>query len=194
MRIVLASSSPSRKMLLENAGVTPIIQPAHVDEDAIQAQMQGAEPRDVVKALAQAKAHAVSFPNDVVIGCDSMLLLDGDLQGKPHTVEETIRRWQAQRGKTAELITGHCIITPAGECVEAVSTKVHFAMVSDTDIAAYARSGEPLHCAGAFTLEALGSWFIDAIEGDPSSVIGLSMPLVRKALYSFGYDASAFWG
>lgn len=193
MRIVLASASPSRKMLLENAGVRPVIRPANVDEEAISRAMPDAAPDNVVLALARAKATAVAAPEDVVIGCDSMLLIDGHLQGKPHTVEETIRRWRAQRGKTAELVTGHCIISPAGEYAEAVRTTVRFGWVSDEDVEAYARSGEPLKCAGAFTLEALGSWFIDSIDGDPSSVIGLSMPLVRRALYSFGYSASDFW-
>ena len=128
-----------------------------------------------------------------------MLYLDGELQGKPHTVEETIRRWTNQRGKTARLITGHCIInldttaTDDDTFVRAVSTTVHYAHASDAAIRAYAKSGEPVNCAGAFTLEAMGGWFIDRIEGDPSSVIGLSLPLVREALYSFGYEVSDFW-
>ena len=135
----------------------------------------------------------------MVIGADSMLYLDGELQGKPHTVEATIRRWTNQRGKTARLITGHCIInldttaTDEDTFVRAASTTVHYAHASDADIRAYANSGEPLNCAGAFTLEAMGGWFIDRIEGDPSSVIGLSLPLVREALYSFGYEVSEFW-
>lgn len=182
-------------MILENAGVAPVISPAHVDEKAIEHQLAGADPATVVLALAKAKAEtqAALFPDDVVIGCDSMLLLDGQLQGKPHTVDNTIARWRAQRGRTAELFTGHHIIAPAGVFAEAVSTKIHFGAASDQDIEAYARSGEPLACAGAFTLEALGGWFIDAIEGDQTSVIGLSLPLLRRALYSFGYNASQFW-
>lgn len=122
-----------------------------------------------------------------------MLLIDGELQGKPHTVERTIARWQSQRGRTAELITGHCIVTPKGEHVEAAITTLDFAEVSDEDIRAYAQTGEPLKCAGAFTLEAMGGWFIDGINGDPSSVIGLSLPVVRRALYRYGYSVSQFW-
>ncbi|AWB83508.1 Maf family protein [Corynebacterium liangguodongii] len=193
-RIVLASQSPSRRMLLENAGVDPVCHPAHVDEDALIARATGG-PSDVVATLARAKAEAVApaYPGDVVVGCDSMLLLDGTLQGKPHTIEATIERWRAQRGRSAQLLTGHAIGYRGRWVVETTATTVHFGAASDADIAAYARSGEPLECAGAFTLEALGSWFIDSIEGDPTSVIGLSVPLLRRALYSFGLDASQFW-
>lgn len=195
MQIVLASQSPSRLMILRQAGVEPVIHPAHVDEDAIIAQLAGAEPDEIVTRLALAKAQAIApeHPGDVVIGGDSMLLLDGQLQGKPHTPEATIERWRQQRGRTAHLITGHAICLRERRVVEASRTTIHFADASDTDIEAYARSGEPLQCAGAFTLEALGGWFIDAIEGDPSSVIGLSLPVVRRALYSFGLNASDFW-
>lgn len=195
MRLVLASQSPSRRMILNNAGVDPVQHPAHVDEEAIIASLSGAEPAAVVSALARAKADAVApeYPDDIVVGCDSMLLLDGQLQGKPHTVEETIRRWRAQRGQTAELVTGHAIGYRGTWVVDTVSTRIHFGDATDADIEAYARSGEPLECAGAFTLEALGGWFIDSIEGDQTSVIGLSLPLLRKALYSFGVDASELW-
>lgn len=191
MRIVLASGSPSRKKILESAGITPVIHPTQVDEDAIVAEFGATPP--VVEKLAQAKAEAVSYPHDVVVGCDSMLLLDGALQGKPHSIDTTIERWRAQRGKAAELLTGHHIISPNGTFNGTSRTVVHFGSPTDADIEAYARSGEPLECAGAFTLEAMGGWFIDRIDGDPSSVIGLSLPLVRKALYSFGYSVSDFW-
>lgn len=195
MRLVLASQSPSRRMILNNAGVDPVQHPAHVDEDAIIASLVDAAPASVVASLARAKADAVapSYPDDIVVGCDSMLLMNGELQGKPHTVEETIRRWQAQRGQTAELVTGHAIGYHGQWVVDTVSTRIRFGDASDADIEAYARSGEPLECAGAFTLEALGGWFIDSIDGDQTSVIGLSLPLLRKALYSFGVNASDLW-
>lgn len=195
MRLVLASASPSRRMILNSAGVDPVIHPADVDEEAIQAALGHAPPGEIVAALATAKADAVAdaHPGDVVVGCDSMLLLDGVLQGKPHTVDKTVARWRAQAGKTAELLTGHCIRLGDRRVVETARTTVTFAPASEADIAAYAASGEPLKCAGAFTLEALGGWFIDRIEGDPSSVIGLSLPLLRRALYSFGLDASDLW-
>lgn len=195
MQLVLASQSPSRLAILRSAGVEPVVRPARVDEEALLAELPDAPPTERVAALATAKAAAVAaeFPADVVIGCDSMLLLDGILQGKPHTVAATAERWRRQAGKTAELLTGHCIIRGGRQVVETTTTRVFFAEASDRDIEAYARSGEPLECAGAFTLEALGGWFIDRIEGDPSSVIGLSLPLLRRALYSFGLDVSDFW-
>ncbi|MCT1449951.1 nucleoside triphosphate pyrophosphatase [Corynebacterium sp. p3-SID1194] len=195
MRLVLASQSPSRRMILDNAGVDLVQHPAHVDEDAIISSLAGSAPAEVVSALARAKADAVApeYPDDIVVGCDSMLLLNGQLQGKPHTVEATISRWRAQRGQTAELVTGHAIGYKGTWVVDTVSTRIHFGDASDADIEAYARSGEPLECAGAFTLEALGGWFIDSIEGDQTSVIGLSLPLLRKALYSFGVNASDLW-
>ena len=195
MRLVLASQSPSRRMLLEQGGVTPVLRPAHIDEDAVIASMRDADPADVVVALARAKAEAVAgeYPGDVVIGCDSMLLLDGELLGKPHTTRATVERWKSQRGKTAHLLTGHAA-TYNGEWMTApVRTAIRFGDVSDADIEAYARSGQPLECAGAFTLEGLGSWFIDAVDGDPTSVIGLSMPFLRRCLYHFGLDVSDFW-
>lgn len=194
-RIVLASTSPSRLSILRNAGVEPITVAPDVDEDALLAELKGQSPARIVERLATAKAHAVArdFPEDVVIGGDSMLLFNGALQGKPHTEENTISRWHEQRGQSAELITGHCIVTPRGEHVEASLTTVDFADISEEDIRAYAATGEPWNCAGAFTLEALGGWFIDGINGDSSSVIGLSLPVIRRALYSFDYSVSQFW-
>ena len=195
MRLVLASQSPSRRMLLEQGGVRPVLRPAHIDEDAVIASLHSAPPATTVSTLARAKAETAiaDFPGDVVVGCDSMLLLDGELLGKPHTVEATIERWKAQRGKEAQLLTGHAVWFGGEWVVDTVATTIRFGDVSDADIEAYARSGQPLECAGAFTLEALGSWFIDAIEGDPTSVIGLSMPLLRRCLYRFGLNASDFW-
>ena len=195
MRLVLASQSPSRRMLLEQGGVEPVLRPAHIDEEAVIASLHDAPPATTVATLARAKAETAiaEFPDDVVVGCDSMLLLDGELLGKPHTVEATIERWKAQRGKVAQLLTGHAVWFGGDWVVDTVATTIRFGDVSDADIQAYAESGQPLECAGAFTLEALGSWFIDSIDGDPTSVIGLSMPLLRRCLYRFGLDTSVFW-
>ncbi|AGP31420.1 Maf family protein [Corynebacterium terpenotabidum] len=213
-RLVLASSSPSRLSVLRSAGIEPLVLVPGVDEDAavaeLSARVGAPTPEQTVTHLAEVKARAVigQFPESVpdgsvVVAADSMLLLDGELQGKPHTVERTVKRWRAQRGKTATLITGHAVVraVPVGtgpavfSPVETASTEtvVHFADASDTDIAAYAATGEPLACAGAFTLEALGGWFIDRIEGDPSSVIGLSLPALRRAVEGFGLNVSDFW-
>lgn len=186
-------------MILRSAGVEPVVHPADVDEDAIIARLAETKPEApaerVVLELARAKSAAVAaqYPDDVVIACDSMLHLDGELQGKPHTVEATIGRWRAQRGKTADLVTGHCIRFGSQEFADTGRTLVRFGSPTDGDIEAYARTGEPLECAGAFTLESLGAWFVDAIEGDPSNVIGLSLPLVRRALYEFGLSVADFW-
>lgn len=237
-RIVLASSSPSRLMVLRNAGVELDVVKPDVDEDAIVADLLAASPEaspaDIVCALAEAKAADVvarvggtepgaaagaesgaaagaesgaatgtepgaAAGATVVIACDSMLLLDGELSGKPHTVDETVRRWRLQRGRAAELVTGHSITAlsdaPEGtrSATAAISTTVRFGEPSDADVRAYAESGEPLGCAGAFTLEALGGWFIDGVDGDPSSVLGLSLPLIRRTLAGWGLDVSAFW-
>ena len=195
MRLILASQSPSRASILRGAGVEPVLEPADIDERSLEASLAGHPPADIVAALATAKAEKVAgrYPTEPVIGGDSMLLLDGELQGKPHTEEATIERWHQQAGRTAELLTGHCLIFGNKRHVETSTTTVHFAQASEADIAAYAYSGEPLHCAGAFTLEAMGGWFIDRIEGDPSSVIGLSLPVVRRALYAFDLNVSDFW-
>ena len=195
MRLILASQSPSRASILRGAGVEPVLEPADIDERSLEASLVGHPPADIVAALASAKAEKVAerYPTEPVIGGDSMLLLDGELQGKPHTEEATIERWHQQAGRTAELLTGHCLIFGNKRHVETSTTTVHFAQASEADIAAYAHSSEPLHCAGAFTLEAMGGWFIDRIEGDPSSVIGLSLPVVRRALYAFDLDVSDFW-
>lgn len=194
-RIVLASASPSRQLLLKSAGVDPIIYPANVDEFAIIGEFCQSPAEEIVSHLAAAKAQQVhhQFPQDIVIGADSMLFINNELQGKPHTVQEMISRWQHQRGRSGELLTGHAVFYQGQSVVGVTSTKVHFGQISDDDIVAYAESGEALECAGAFTLEARGGWFIDSIEGDPSSVIGLSMPFLRKALYQFGLNASDVW-
>ncbi len=209
-RIVLASSSPSRLSVLRSGGIEPLVLVPGVDEDASVAELRlthpDPAPADVVAHLAAAKCSAVidQFAGDIpagslVVAGDSMLLLDGELQGKPHTVDNTVTRWKQQRGKSARLITGHAFTHAAQEpgfspLTTAVSeTVVHFADASDVDITAYAQTGEPLKCAGAFTLEALGGWFIDRIEGDPSSVIGLSLPLVRRAIQDAGMNVSDFW-
>lgn len=172
--------------------------PAHVDEAAILARCAAEPPEIRLQRLAAAKAKAVSQLPDaaeaVVIACDSMLLLDGELQGKPYTAAEAVRRWRAQAGRRAELLTGHCLVAPHGaQLCETARSTVQFATPEEADIVAYAASGEPLECAGAFTLEARGGWFIDRIDGDPSNVLGISLPLLRTMLYRLGYRVSDFW-
>ncbi|MDY6049024.1 MAG: nucleoside triphosphate pyrophosphatase [Corynebacterium sp.] len=208
-RFILASGSTSRSRVLRSAGITAEAIPPDVDEEAILAIVADQSPTDQVLALARAKAERIATnlttgSEAVVIGCDSMLLRDGKLSGKPHTEKATIAQWRSQAGTTAELITGHCILAVGAwaqhrlapdkrHLMETVSTTIHFGTPSEEDIRAYAQTGEPWGCAGAFTMEALGGWFIDTVEGDPSSVLGISLPLVRRALYQFGLSVSHFW-
>lgn len=198
MAVVLASQSPSRRAVLTQAGWRPLVIPADVNEDAILSAHAQESPAERLQHLAAAKAHDVARRSEaaghLVIACDSMLLLHGELQGKPHTVAEAIRRWRQQSGQRAELLTGHCVVAPDGtEMRETAGSVVCFGRPTEEDIEAYARSGEPLECAGAFTLEARGGWFIDRIEGDPSTVLGISLPLLRGILYRLSYRVSDFW-
>jgi septum formation protein len=205
-RLVLASASPARLSVLRGAGVEPFVQVSEVDEDAIITELgPDALPEVVVTTLARAKAADVlrtltaegNVAEDlVVIGCDSMLLFDGKLQGKPGTVEVARARWKRMSGHSAELLTGHSVLHARGGRIVAQAddhsgTTVRFGTPSDADLEAYLATGEALQVAGAFTLDGLGGWFIDGIEGDPSSVIGL--PLVRRLLADAGVSVADLW-
>ena len=188
--IVLASASPSRQKLLTSVGISPTIIVSGVDEeDSAYSQLS---PRELVVALAIVKAHTVkekvNYPA-LVIGCDSTFEFEGESLGKPGTAENAIARAKKLSGKTGVLHTGHCFIdTDKGiEVSDIVSTRVHFATMSDEEIEGYVATGEPLNVAGGFTLDGLSAPFIAGIEGDPSNVIGLSLPLLRNAINSLGY-------
>jgi septum formation protein len=188
--IVLASASPSRQKLLTSVGISPTIIVSGVDEeDSAYSQLS---PRELVVALAIVKAHTVkekvNYPA-LVIGCDSTFEFEGESLGKPGTAENAIARAKKLSGKTGVLHTGHCFIdTDKGiEVSDIVSTRVHFATMSDVEIEGYVATGEPLNVAGGFTLDGLSAPFIAGIEGDPSNVIGLSLPLLRNAINSLGY-------
>lgn len=191
--IVLASASPSRGRLLDAAGVRYRRQASEVDEEALTEAWADASPADLALGLARAKAEAVASttqvnPNDLVLGCDSVLAMDGRAHGKPLTAEAATRRWREQRGRTAHLITGHWLIDQStGAAVgRSVSTAVTFALATDDEIADYVASGEPLGVAGAFTLEGRAGPLIESIDGDPSNVIGLSLPGLRGLLAELG--------
>jgi septum formation protein len=200
-RFVLASASPARLGVLRTAGIDPLVRVSGVDEDALTAELgESPAPDDVVVALARAKAEAVlaEFDDAVVVGCDSMLSIDGHLQGKPHTVDVARRRWETMAGRSGDLLTGHAVVrVSAGSVVSVASacstTTVHFADPSPADLDAYLASGEPLEVAGAFTLDGLGGWFVERIEGDPSSVIGIGLPLVRRLLNEVGLSMAELW-
>lgn len=199
--IILASASPSRKAVLEAAGIKPRIIAASIDESSIIHSLQDKSPEDIVEALAHAKAKKVfeQYSNDFmeedfIIGCDSMLLINGVLQGKPHTIERMLDNWKEQSGAQASLLSGHCVIRGDGEYITKTSvTDIQFASPTEEDIRAYAQTGEALECAGSFTLEGRGGWFIDSIHGDPSGVLGISLPLLRSIFYSFNKDIHSLW-
>jgi len=193
-RLVLASASPARLRLLRAAGIEPIVDVSGVDESAVTA----ADPWALVQELATAKARVVAArraADEIVLGCDSMLLLDGASYGKPATVQDAVGRWQRMRGRTASLLTGHCLIDVAsGRCESGVAdTVVRFGTPSDDEISAYVATGEPLQVAGAFTLDGLSAPFVDGVEGDPSNVIGLSLPLLRELLMRHGVAIMELW-
>jgi septum formation protein len=247
LRLVLASQSPARLTLLRNAGFAPEAIVSGVDEDAFDAT----SPVELALILARAKARAVAQrvePGALVIGCDSVLDLDGGAFGKPTDVEDAIGRWKAMRGRQGILVTGHCLIDtrpleeagagPDGDAASAAddqpdsvgggsngsnsgggsgsgsggsgaagngsagewrevtragATLVQFAEVSDAEIEAYVATGEPLQVAGAFTLDGIGGSFVESIGGDPSNVIGLSLPLLRGMLAEFGISVADLW-
>ncbi|BBY04589.1 Maf family protein [Mycobacterium seoulense] len=205
-RLVLASASSGRRKVLRQAGADPLVVVSGVDEDAVIAGLApGAEPAEVVCALAAAKAERVAGELDgavaadcVVLGCDSMLHLDGELCGKPGSADAAMAQWRGMAGRSGRLHTGHCLLRLSGGAItgreaESACTTVHFADPSDADLRAYVAGGEPLHVAGGFTLDGLGGWFVDGIDGDPSNVIGVSLPLLRSMLGRVGLSVAALW-
>jgi septum formation protein len=193
---VLASASPARLATLRKAGLDPQVIVSGVDED----QLDGLPPRELALQLAQLKCAAVAARDDlpenaVVLGCDSVLELDGQALGKPDDAADAINRWQKMRGRSGVLHTGHALTdTASGTTVSrTASTIVHFADVSDAEIAAYVATGEPLHVAGAFTVDGLGGAFVTGIEGCHHNVVGVSLPLVRDLLAKLGHNWTSFW-
>ncbi|PZU98968.1 MAG: septum formation inhibitor Maf [Pseudanabaena sp.] len=190
---VLASASPTRKKILENAGINPMVRVSYFDEEAIQVS----DPTSLVLTLAQCKARAVlpditqelAGQNALIMGCDSIMYLNGLIYGKPESEAVAIATWQKMRGNYCELYTGHCLIdTKTQRTVMRYGvTKVYFSNVTDAEIMSYASSGEPLCCAGCFTLEKLGGFLIEKIEGCHTNVLGLSLPILRQMLAELGY-------
>lgn len=185
-RFVLASASPARLRLLRDAGFDPEVVVSGVVEDV-----------DDVLELARRKARTVAATVDdaLVLGCDSMLMLDGMALGKPASAEEAVGRWQAMRGQSGALMTGHVLIDTAArnEAFAVVSTVVRFGTPTDEEIKSYVATGEPLHVAGAFTLDGRSAPFVDSIDGDPSNVIGVSLPAVRRLLATLGHSVVDLW-
>lgn len=189
-RLILASSSTSRRRLLESAGLKPEIIVSHVDEETD--FFNAMSPTDMVIALAITKAHTVREQitgDSVIIACDSTFEFDGVSLGKPGTPEVATERASRVRGNSGLLHTGHCIIDTSRdrEISDRVTTKVTFSDMSDLEIADYVATGEPLHVAGGFTLDGFSSPFIPSIEGDYTNVVGISMPFLRAAMSELGY-------
>jgi septum formation protein len=191
---ILASASTARRRLLQNAGIEPIVRPSDFDES----QVQSRDPEILVKTLALRKAEVVAnqFKSGLVLGCDSVLFLNGEIHGKPADAAEAIRRWQKMRSNVGELYTGHALIdkTSGGRIlVRCQVTRVYFAQVTAQAITDYVATGEPLNCAGCFALEGRGGLFVEKLEGCHTNVIGLSLPLLRHMLGQLGYEVTDFW-
>ncbi|MEU7980380.1 Maf family protein [Micromonospora sp. NPDC049081] len=198
LRLVLASQSPARRKLLQAAGIEPDVLVSGVDESQVVAD----RAENLCLELARLKAQAVSDrlrttadERTLVLGCDSVLAFDGEILGKPADAADATRRWERMRGRSGVLHTGHCLLDVMRESrAEAVaSTVVHFADVTDAEIAAYVATGEPLAVAGAFTIDGLGGAFLNGIEGDPGTVVGLSLPLLRGLLRDLELSITDLW-
>jgi septum formation protein len=190
---VLASGSAGRLRVLRGAGIDPEVVVSGVDETT----EDHLDTATVVGLLAERKASAVAAlrPDALVLGCDSMLDLDHKAFGKPASPERAAGLWARLSGREATLYTGHCLIEPAaGRRVRGVGrTVVRFAAPSEAEVAAYVASGEPMTVAGAFSIDGLGAPFVESIDGDPSNVIGLSLPLLRRMLADLGLAITDLW-
>jgi septum formation protein len=192
-RIVLASASPARLRLLRDAGLEPEVVVSGFDEDSLSID----NPRELVEQLAVRKAEVVAAAQDdaLVIGCDSMLLFDGEVLGKATSPGEVIARWRRLRGREGVLLTGHCVIdTATGAQVSAIGeTTVRFGSPDDDEITAYAGTEEAVSVAGPFTIDGRAAAFVDSIDGDAGNVIGISLPLLRGLLAKLGVRVTDQW-
>jgi septum formation protein len=204
IRLVLASASPARRATLVAAGVDPVVRVSAVDEEAVVARYGVTAAEDVALVLARAKAEEVAgaAPEPaLVLGCDSVLDLDGEVYGKPGSAEHAITRWRRMRGRTGVLHTGHWLVDArenadggSGATLGAVaSTTVHFADLADDEIEAYVATGEPLGVAGGFTVDGFGGAYVLGVEGDHHAVVGISLPLLRQLLGEVGVRWHTLW-
>lgn len=206
MRLHLASTSPARLALLRAAGIEPVVVPSYVDEEAAVARAEESAGRalsaaEMVQLLAQAKAEAVlsSDIDGLVLGGDSAFEINGFIHGKPHEPGVARERWLAQRGRTGVLHSGHWLIdhrggsTRAGVGAVAAASVTFASDIDDAEIDAYVASGEPLEVAGSFTIDGRGAGFISHIDGDPSTVVGMSVPTLRVLTRRLGVEWTSLW-
>jgi septum formation protein len=203
MRLYLASTSPARLATLRAVGIEPSPIPSQVDEEAAVAAAGALTPVEMVMLLARLKAEAVAESgrefDGLILGGDSAFELDGTVYGKPHLPEVARERWRAQRGRSGVLHSGHWLIDARGGMIgraigAAAAATVRFADdITDDEIDAYIATGEPLEVAGAFTIDAKGAGFIEAVEGDPHAVVGLSVPLLRQLVRQLGIEWTSLW-
>jgi septum formation protein len=195
--LILASSSPARLATLRAAGIEPEVVVSGVPEDGV----DGLPVAEAVRTLAARKADAVTARlarrrgEALVLGCDSLLAFDGEVRGKPASAAEA-RSWlRHQRGRQGTLLTGHAVleIGTRGRAVAVSRTVVRFGDPTDAEVDAYVASGEPLRVAGAFTIDGRGAPFVDGIDGDPGTVVGLSLPLLRRLLADLGVPITDLW-
>jgi septum formation protein len=193
MDFVLASASTARRQLLAQVGITAIACKSGFDED----QVQIADPVELVNTLARCKAELVvpRYPAALVLGCDSVLSIGGEIHGKPETPDVAIARWQQMRGKVGTLYTGHALFDGATgqSIIRCGITQVKFAPISDRIIEAYVATGEPMNCAGCFAIDGQGGLFVEKLDGCHSNVIGLSLPLLHEMLNALGHSIETFW-
>jgi len=207
MQLILASASPARLATLTAAGITPVIRVSHVDEETIEASMSSATPGEIAQALAQAKCEKVTgelaaahelTPGTIVVGCDSVFELDGKPYGKPANAQIAQERWKLMSNNTGTLHTGHYVTftNHSGETITAqatASTDVHLGEITEKEIDAYLKTGEPFAVAGGFTLDGFGGAFVQGVTGDPSNVVGISLPTLRNLLTQLGITWTDLW-
>lgn len=202
LRLILASKSPARIKLLAAAGVRHSVLVSGVDESAVVASYGDIDAHDTSLLLARAKAEAVAALDEadgaLVIGCDSVFEFDGEAHGKPYEPAVAIERISRVRGRSGVLHTGHWLVDTrdggSRATIGAVSSAtVHFGAMTDAEVHAYVASGEPLQCAGSFTLDGLGGAFIDGVDGDPHAIVGLSISTLRRLLAATGVSITELW-
>lgn len=198
-QLILASQSPARLKILKDAGFDPIVQTSDVDEDQVLSSKDARDPEQYVQTLAEAKAQDVAqkhaLEQVLVLGADSALSFDGEILGKPLVDEIATQRWKQMRGKQGTLFTGQTLVDTKNQnfLTKVSATKVWFSNISDLQIERYVDSKEPLMVAGAFTIDSLGGAFIDRIEGDYHTVVGLSLRLLREMMAELEYEYTDFW-